>query len=206
MRGLPSWGTVRKIEPSHFDAATAYVAVDFHMMDDRKPYIYKTTDYGRSWTNITGNLPADHPLDYVMSVAENPNRKGMLFAGTGHGFYYTLDDGAHWTAFTEGLPAAPVTWIVVPKRWHDVVISTYGRGLYILRDIAPLERGPMAAAAPLHLYAPHPGYRQARSGRADIWHGISATTRRRKSSCARWRRTTRTSSAMRGSRESPGGP
>lgn len=173
MRGLPTWGTVRKIEPSRFDAATAYVAVDFHLMDNRRPYIYKTTDYGQSWTNITGNLPAGHPLDYVMAVTENPNRKGMLFAGTGHGFYYTLDDGAHWTAFNEGLPAAPVTWIVVPKRWHDVVVSTYGRGLYILRDIAPLEGKQVAADKPLQLFPPHPGYRQARSGRGDITFSLA---------------------------------
>jgi hypothetical protein len=147
--------------------------VDFHMMDNRKPYIYKTTDYGQSWTNVTGDLPADNPLDYVMAVTENPNRKGMLFAGTGHGFYYTLDDGAHWTLFNEGLPAAPVSWIVVPKRWHDVVVSTYGRGLFILRDIAPLESERVAADAPMHLYAPHPGYRQARSGHADITFSLA---------------------------------
>jgi photosystem II stability/assembly factor-like uncharacterized protein len=173
MRGLPTWGTVRKIEPSHFDAATAYVAVDFHMMDNRRPYIYKTTDYGETWTNVTGDLPADGPLDYVMAVTENPNRKGMLFAGTGHGFFYSLDDGTHWTQFKEGLPAAPVSWIVVPKKWHDVVVSTYGRGLFILRDIAPLEGETIAASTPMHLYAPHPGYRQARSGHADITFSLA---------------------------------
>ncbi|HET7457147.1 MAG TPA: hypothetical protein VFJ74_05810, partial [Gemmatimonadaceae bacterium] len=137
---LPTWGTIRKIEPSRFDSATAYVAVDMHMMDDRRPYVFKTTDFGHTWINVTGDLPTGHPLDYVMAVAENPNRKGMLFAGTGHGFYYSLDDGTHWTAFREGLPASPVTWIVVPPRWHDVVVSTYGRGLYILKDIGPLEQ------------------------------------------------------------------
>ncbi|HWJ20731.1 MAG TPA: hypothetical protein VNS52_00130 [Gemmatimonadaceae bacterium] len=183
VRGLPAWGTVRKIEPSHFDSATAYVAVDVHMMDDRKPYVFKTTDYGATWTNVTGDLPASHPLDYVMAVTENPNRKGMLFAGTGHGFYYTLDDGAHWTRYAEGLPAAPVTWIVVPKRWHDVVVSTYGRGLFILKDIAPLEeQGRTNAVASsssgeaVHLYAPHPGYRQARSGHADVTFTLDSAT------------------------------
>jgi photosystem II stability/assembly factor-like uncharacterized protein len=175
--GLPTWGTIRKIEPSHFDAATAYVAVDFHMMDNRKPYILKTTDFGKSWTTVTGDLPAAHPLDYVMAVTENPNRKGMLFAGTGHGFYYTLDDGTHWTKFDEGLPAAPVTWIVVPKLWHDVVVSTYGRGLFILKDITPLEqRDQVAANQPAHLYPPHPGYRQARTGHADITFSLAAAS------------------------------
>ena len=75
----------RKIEPSHFDAGTAYVAVDYHLVDNRDPFIYKTTDFGATWTNVSGDLPATHPLDYVLSVAENPNKKGMLFAGTGHG-------------------------------------------------------------------------------------------------------------------------
>jgi photosystem II stability/assembly factor-like uncharacterized protein len=177
--GMPAWGTIRKIEPSHFDPGTAYVAVDFHMMDDRRPYLYKTTDFGQSWTRLSDGLPNDHPLSYAMSVAENPNRKGMLFAGTGHGFFYSLDDGARWTQFKEGLPAAPVTWIVVPKRWHDVVVSTYGRGIYILKDIAPLEEGPGAqlAAAGARLYTPHPGYRQARSGHADITFSLAAAER-----------------------------
>jgi photosystem II stability/assembly factor-like uncharacterized protein len=169
INGLPVWGTVRKIEPSHFDPATAYVAVDFHIMDNRKPYIYKTTDYGKTWTNITGDLPATSPLDYVMAVTENPNRRGMLFAGTGHGFYYSLNDGAHWVQFRSGLPAAPVDWIVVPKHWHDVVVSTYGRGLYILRDVTALEQGAGATTASTpRLFTPQMGYRQSRTGRAEF--------------------------------------
>ena len=169
IKGLPAWGTIRKIEPSHFDPASAYVAIDFHIMDNRRPYLYKTTDYGRTWTKITSNLPEDHPLAYVMSVAENPNRKGMLFAGTGNAFYYSMNDGAHWTQFNDGLPAAPVSWIVVPKRWHDVVVSTYGRGLYILRDITALEQGAYATrASEPRLFAPHLAFRQSRSGHADF--------------------------------------
>ena len=176
--GLPAWGTVRKIEPSHFDAGMAYAAIDFHMMDNRKPFIYKTTDFGQTWTNITGDLPATHPLDYVMAVAENPNRKGMLFAGTGHGFYFSLDDGAHWKQFKEGLPQSAVSWIVVPKLWHDVVVSTYGRGIYILKDIAPLETTGEIADADVVLYPPHPGYRQSRSGRADVTFSLKQASQR----------------------------
>ncbi len=165
--GMPAWGTVREISPSVFDPGTAYMAVDYHMMDNRKPYIYKTTDYGKSWTRISDALPQDHPLDYVMTVAENPNRKGMLFAGTGHAFYYSMDDGQHWTHFQTGLPAAPVTWIQVPKAWHDVVVSTYGRGVYILHDITTLEqRDQVPANATAYFYAPRPAFRQARSGDA----------------------------------------
>jgi hypothetical protein len=76
----------------------------------------------------------------VLSVAENPNKKGMLFAGTGHAFYYSMDDGTHWTHFNAGLPPAPVSWITVEPRFHEVVISTYGRGLFILPNITTLEQ------------------------------------------------------------------
>src|SRR5438128_1982756 len=137
---MPVWGTIRKIEPSHFDPGTAYVAVDYHLVDDRKPYLYKTSDFGKKWTKLSDALPQDHPLDYTMSVAENPNRKGMIFAGTGHAFYYSLDDGKRWVQFKDGLPAAPVSWIATPKLAHDVVVSTYGRGLFLLRDISMLEQ------------------------------------------------------------------
>jgi photosystem II stability/assembly factor-like uncharacterized protein len=171
--GLPAWGTVRKIEPSHFDPATAYVVVDLHLVDNREPFIYKTTDFGQTWKKISDTLPGKHPLSYAMSIAENPNRRGMLFAGTGHGFYYSLDDGARWTQFKEGLPAAPVTWIVVPKLWHDVVVSTYGRGLFILSDITTLEQSdkvPTDAAA--YAFEPRPAFRQARSGRAELLYTV----------------------------------
>src|SRR5262249_24020128 len=171
--GLPAWGTVRKIEPSHFDPAAAYVVVDLHLNDNREPFIYKTTNFGQTWTKISDGLPGKHPLSYAMSVAENPNRRGMLFAGTGHAFYYSLDDGGHWTQFKQGLPAAPVTWITVPKLWHDVVVSTYGRGLFILSDITTLEQGdkvPTDAAA--YAYEPRPAFRQARAGRAEIFYTV----------------------------------
>ncbi|HEY5219334.1 MAG TPA: hypothetical protein VIJ16_05970, partial [Gemmatimonadaceae bacterium] len=105
----------------------------------------------------------------VMSVVENPNRKGMLFAGTGHAFYYSTDDGGHWTHEQTGLPAAPVSWIVVPKLWHDVVVSTYGRGLFIMHDITTLEQSDkIPANAEAYFYEPRPAFRQARSGSADF--------------------------------------
>lgn len=167
--GLPRWGTVRRIEPSRFEPNTAYLAVDFHLMDDREPYIYKTTDLGKTWKKISGNLPTQHPLAYVLTIAENPNRKGMLFAGTGNGFFYSLDDGGTWTQFKTGLPAAPVTWIAVAKQNHDVVASTYGRGLWVLRDITMLEQSDKVAAdADVVVYEPRTGFRLARSGNIDF--------------------------------------
>jgi photosystem II stability/assembly factor-like uncharacterized protein len=177
VQGLPTWGTIRQITPSRFDAGTAYLAVDFHLMDNRQPFIYKTTDFGQTWKKIIGDLPAKHPLDYVLSVTENPNRKGMLFAGTGHAFYYSMDDGGHWTQFKQGLPAAPVTWIEMADLAHDVVISTYGRGLFILRDITTLEQADQAQQdAPAFLYASRTGVRQARSGRVEFLYTLKTAS------------------------------
>jgi photosystem II stability/assembly factor-like uncharacterized protein len=162
--GMPAWGTVSKIQPSFFDAGTAYIAVDFHLMDDRDPYLYKTTDFGNSWTKITAGLPKG-PLAYVRSVAEDPNKKGLLFAGTGNGFYYSADDGANWHARQAGLPHAPVTWIEVQKTFHDVVVSTYGRGIYIMDDITPLEqKKEQPSNAEVTLYKPLTTYRVVTGG------------------------------------------
>ncbi len=175
--GLPPWGTVSKIQPSFFDPGTAYVAVDFHLMDNRDPYIYKTSDFGKTWKQITGDLPKG-PLAYVKSVAEDPNRKGFLFAGTGSGFYYSPDDGEKWIAFKAGLPHAPVTWIEVEKRFHDVVVSTYGRGIYILDDITPLEQAAdHASNEPVTLYKPRPTYRLVAGSRAFLDFDLKSPAR-----------------------------
>jgi photosystem II stability/assembly factor-like uncharacterized protein len=162
---LPVWGTFSQIWPSTFDPAEAYVAVDFHWMDDRKPYIYKTTNYGQTWTKINGDIPTGHPLDYVMSLSGNPNKRGMLFAGTGHAFYFTMDDGKTWKKFDAGLPPAPVSWIVVEPRFHDVAVSTYGRGLYIMPNITNLEQtgNPSPQSTTATAWQSGPVIREARS-------------------------------------------
>ncbi len=180
MTGLPAWGTIRKIEPSHFDPATAYVAVDFHMMDNRKPYIYKTTDLrakldqhhrgsaGRRSARLRDG--GDGEPEQAGNAVRRDGPRLLLLARRRR----ALD-----AVFNDGLPAVPVTWIVVPKLWHDVVVSTYGRGIYILRDIAPLEQNAGSTAAKtVTLYRPHPGYRQARSGNADITFSTPAKTAR----------------------------
>ena len=163
---LPPWGTFSQIWPSTFDPATAYVAVDFHLANDNKPYLYKTTDYGATWKKINGNIPTGNPLDYILSLSGNPNKQGMLFAGSAHAFYYSMDDGTTWTQFKKGLPPAPVSWISIEPRFHDVVISTYGRGLYIMPNITTLEQ--TGSASPTvttsTLYDPAPVVRQARQG------------------------------------------
>ncbi len=166
MPGLPPWGTITSIAPSSFDAASAYVSIDLHLADNRDPFIYKTADYGKTWKRINSDLPR-HPLSYVRSVTDDPNAAGLLFAGTGNGVYYSLDDGERWMALQNGLPAAPASWVVVQPGFHDLAVSTYGRGLYILDDITPLEQ--MArhrSDAAVELYQPRASYRFVRSPQA----------------------------------------
>jgi photosystem II stability/assembly factor-like uncharacterized protein len=156
---LPAWAKIVNIEPSHFDAGTAYLAADMHELDDLDPYIFKTTDFGKSWKKISETLPRS-PLSFVHIVREDPVRRGLLFAGTENGLYVTLDDGAHWQPLQINLPHAPVSWITVQPRFHDLVVSTYGRGFYILDDISPLEQldGTMLASR-LSVLVPPPAYR-----------------------------------------------
>ncbi|MGH9780580.1 MAG: sialidase, partial [Candidatus Acidiferrales bacterium] len=175
--GLPAWGTITSIQPSHFDAGTAYISVDFHLMDNRDPFIYKTTDFGQSWTKISDGLPKGE-LAYVRVIAEDPNCKGLLFAGTGNALQYSLDDGGHWTMFGKGLPHSTVSWAVVQKQFHDLVVSTYGRGLYILDDITPLEQ--MAknnAGEPVRLFEPRAAYRFVRGGSAPITYSLKTAVK-----------------------------
>jgi photosystem II stability/assembly factor-like uncharacterized protein len=174
---LAPWGTVTRIEPSHFDAGTAYVCVDYHLMDNRDPYIFRTTDFGKTWTKLSDGLPK-HPLGYVRTITEDPNQKGLLFAGTGNGLFYSIDDGAHWTAFTAGLPHAPITWDAVQKQFHDLVVSTYGRGIYILDDITPLEQmAQKAADEPVRLFAPRETLRIFPNGGAAITYSLKAASK-----------------------------
>jgi len=164
--GMPVWGTITSIEPSHFHAGTAYVSVDYHLVDDRGSYIYKTTDFGKTWARINSDLPQG-PLGYVRNVSEDPNCEGLLFAGTGNALYYSLDSGGKWTQLRDGLPPAPVTWTVVQKRFHDLVVSTYGRGFYILDDITPLEQmAKEKSAQAAQLFAPRNAYRLGKYDRA----------------------------------------
>jgi photosystem II stability/assembly factor-like uncharacterized protein len=158
-RLLPPHGTVDSVEPSPHERGTCYVAVDLHQVDDRDPFIFKTTDYGKTWKAISSGIPRS-PLSYVHVVREDPFRKGMLYAGTENGLYVSFDDGARWRPLQSKLPHAPVYWLTVEPRFHDLVVATYGRGFYILDDVTPLETWSEAIHdSSEHLFAPVPAYR-----------------------------------------------
>ena len=168
---LPPWGTVGRIEPSHFAAGTAYLSVDLALMGNTRPYIYKTTDFGRSWKLIVHGIAAG-PTSNVSSVAQDPYSANLLFAGTNSALYVSLDAGAHWMPLQAGLPHAPVSWETVQKNFHDLVVSTYGRGIYVLEDITPLEQlAEGAGAAPVRVFESRPAYRFFRGAHhfVDFW-------------------------------------
>ncbi|HYX82692.1 MAG TPA: hypothetical protein VE714_09895 [Gemmatimonadales bacterium] len=159
MPKLAPWAKIVNIEPSRFDAGTAYLAADLHELDDLNPYIFKTTDYGKTWKLISATFPRS-VMSFVHVVREDPVRRGMLFAGTENGIFVTFDDGATWLPLQANLPHAPVSWITVQPRFHDLVVSTYGRGIYILDDISPLEQlNAGMLASKVALFVPPPAYR-----------------------------------------------
>ncbi|MGE5278175.1 MAG: VPS10 domain-containing protein [Acidobacteriota bacterium] len=159
MPGLPPRGTVDSVDPSPFDGGTCYVSVDFHQVDNRDPFLYKTTDYGRTWKAIASNIPKS-PLSYVHVVREDPFRKGLLYAGTENALYVSFDDGGRWEPLQSKLPHAPVYWLTVQPHFHDLVVGTYGRGFYILDDVSPLEQLTDAIrGTAAHLFELQPAYR-----------------------------------------------
>ena len=151
----PEWGRAQQIEVSPFAPGTAYVALDVHEVEDNKPYVFRTHDFGKSWTSIAAGLPADDPAHVVR---ENPNRQGMLVLGTDAGLFYSYDDGAHWTPVKGNFPTAPIYDVKFHKAAHDLIVATHGRGLFVLDDITPLEEtSPDVLSQAFHLYSSPPG-------------------------------------------------
>jgi photosystem II stability/assembly factor-like uncharacterized protein len=134
-KGMPEWGTVSMIEASPKDAGTAYMAVERHKMDDFAPYIFKTTDFGKSWTKLGNGLPANA---YVHAVRVDPRRGDLLFAGTESGVFVSFNNGGQWQALQLNLPISPVNDLVVKN--NDLVVATHGRSFWVLDDITPLEQ------------------------------------------------------------------
>lgn len=167
-KDLPPNGRVDAIEPSPHTPGTAYIAVVRRLLDDFHPYIYRTTDYGKSWTLLTdgkNGIPSDYP---TRVVREDPDRKGLLYAGTDWGLFVSFDNGSSWQQFKQGLPVTPITDIRVHKK--DLVFSTMGRGFWILDNLSVLHQlNSKVADADQHLFKPRDAYRMHyRGGRGDV--------------------------------------
>src|ERR1700687_1200691 len=154
-KDLAEWSRISLIEASPHDAGTAYVTIDRHQNDDLAPYIYKTSDYGATWSRITTGIPDGA---FVRAVREDPKKKGLLYAGTERGVYVSFDDGAHWRSLQINLPITPVHDLVIKN--DDVVLETHGRSFWILDDVSPLRQfADSVAGEDVHLYQPAPAYR-----------------------------------------------
>jgi photosystem II stability/assembly factor-like uncharacterized protein len=149
-RELTSWSKVVMIEASHFDANTAYAAVDRHRLEDNEPYIYRTKDNGRTWTKITSGLPRGV---YLQTVKEDPTRRGLLVAGTELGVFVSFDDGDNWQSLQLNLP--PCSMRDLAFHDNDLIVATHGRGFWVLDDISVLRQvTPEVAGATAHLFKP----------------------------------------------------
>ena len=146
---MPEFGRVSQIDGSGFDNATAYVAVKKMLLGDRSPYIFRTKDYGKTWTKIVNGIPAN---DYVHTVREDLVRRGLLYAGTQHGVFISYNDGESWMPLKNGLPDVPVTDLVVED--NAVAIGTHGRSFYVLDDIAALRQFGQAPLTDVALFKP----------------------------------------------------
>jgi photosystem II stability/assembly factor-like uncharacterized protein len=152
---ISPWSMISILEPSRFDAGTVYAAVDRHRLDDILPHIYRTKDSGKSWTSITQGIPAG---SYVSVVREDPDRRGLLYAGTETGVFVSFDEGEHWQSLQRNLPNASVRDIAVDH--GDLVVATHGRSFWILDDLRPLhELSARVASSPAWLFAPRESVR-----------------------------------------------
>ena len=148
--GLTDWSKISLIEASHFDPAEAYAAVDRHRLDDQKPYLYRTRDYGATWQLITDGIGAS---SFLRAVREDPQTRGLLFAGTELGVYVSFDDGDHWQSLQLNLPAASIHDLAI--HGDDLAVATHGRAFWILDNITPLRQVQDAMKAEsAYLYRP----------------------------------------------------
>ena len=136
---VPGRGDILAIDASHFDPAAAYVAVDFHVTGDYKPYFFRTHDYGKTWTAIVRGLPRDLPSgSFARVIREDTKKPGLLFAGTESGMYVSFDDGDEWQSLELNLPTTSCRDLVI--HGNDLVVGTYGRGIWVLDDYSPLRQ------------------------------------------------------------------
>jgi len=162
---LPEFARVSIIEASPHDAGTAYFAAKRYLLDDRAPYIYRTTDYGATWTKIVSGIRDD---DYAHTIREDPKRKGLLYAGTEHGVWVSWNAGASWQSLSLNLPDTQVSDLVVEE--NDLVAGTHGRSIYILDDLGPIRQAtPDLVSKKLHVFTPRTAVRSVSGAPIDYW-------------------------------------
>ena len=156
---LPKLGVVRNIEASKWNPAKAYLTIEFHQVGDFKPYVYKTENYGKSWEKITNGIKPGN-LSYTRNIKEDPVKEGLLYLGTENALYFSNDDGENWQSLMSNLPPSPMYWIDVQEHFNDLVVGTYGRGIWILDDLSPLQQlDQNITKKETHLFDIKPAYR-----------------------------------------------
>lgn len=160
---MPEWVQINQIKASPFDAGTAYFAAVNYKNDDQKPYLYKTTDFGKTWKKIVNGIPADQ---FTRVVIEDPNKRGFLYAGTERGIYYSADGGDLWQSLQLNLPIVPIADLTIQKREADLVVATHGRSFYVLDNLPVLYQLAEAQKADAFLFKPEDAYRTAGGGGA----------------------------------------
>ncbi len=155
-KDLPEFIQINSIEASPNDAGTAYFAATAYKLDDFKPYIYKTTDYGKTWKKIVSGIDENA---FTRVVREDPNRRGFLYAGTETGMYYSTNDGENWQSLRLNLPVVPITDLAIHKREKDLIVATQGRSFYVLDDLTLLYQMADAKRSDAFLFKPEDAYR-----------------------------------------------
>jgi len=155
--GMPEWIRINAIDPSPFDAGTAYMAATNYQQDDFRPFLFKTTDFGKTWKQITNGIPATH---FTRAIREDPNHRGLLVAGTEFGLYMSFDDGENWKPFQLNLPVTPIADLMFHKREKELVVATQGRAFWVFDDMPLLyQLDPKQTSEDVHLYQPKDAYR-----------------------------------------------
>jgi photosystem II stability/assembly factor-like uncharacterized protein len=161
-KDMPEWIQINSIDASSREAGTAYVAATMYKSDDYRPYLYKTSDYGKTWKKITNGIP-DNAFTRV--IREDPNRAGLLYAGTETGMYVSFDGGEHWRSLQLNLPVVPISDLVIQKRENNLVAATQGRAFWILDDLSALyQMSDSIAKEDSFLFKPSDTYRMPGAG------------------------------------------
>ena len=162
---MPDWIQINSIDASPHDPATLYVAATMYKWDDNRPYLYRTSDYGKTWKKITSGIPE---TAFTRVIREDPNKRGLLYAGTETGMYVSFDNGERWQSLQLNLPIVPITDLAIQKREKELVVATQGRSFWILDDLPLLHQmmdaGGFTTAAETRLYKPRDSYRMAGGG------------------------------------------